>query len=210
MTAPCVSPDPVARRSRRRWWLLTAVAVVAGGAVGLALAGVAQPRPLEQTASGQLGGAAPGTFDHGNGQTAPGWQLPSLGEPTQEVTLAQFGSGPVVVNFWASWCPPCRTEMPALATTARRLSGRVAFVGVDTSDDRHAAIDFAAHSGVGYPLGFDPQASVAGNYGLFGLPTTYFLAGGKIVGREAGGMSDARLDQLLRQNYPDLAVLVTP
>ncbi len=100
--------------------------------------------------------------------------------------------------------------MPALAGAAGRLTGRVAFVGVDTSDDRNPAIAFAAASGVTYPLGFDPQAGVAGNYGVFGLPTTYFLAGGKIVGRETGGMTQGRLDQLLRHNYPDLSVQVTP
>ena len=210
MTAFGVPPSPGGRRSRRRWWLLTVSAVAAGAAVGMALARVAQPGPVRQAASGQLGVAATGTFDHGNDHTAPGWQLPSLGDPNRKVTLAQFGSGPVVINFWASWCPPCRKEMPALAAAARQFTGRVAFVGIDTSDDRNAAVAFAAHSSVSYQLGFDPQASVAGNYGVFGLPTTYFLAGGKIVGRETGGMSQARLDQLLGQNYPLLAATVTP
>jgi cytochrome c biogenesis protein CcmG/thiol:disulfide interchange protein DsbE len=126
------------------------------------------------------------------------------------VTLAQFGPGPVVINFWASWCPPCRKEMPALAAAARQFNGRVDFVGVDTSDDRNAAIAFAAHSRVGYPLGFDPQAVVAGNYGVFGLPTTYFVAGGKIVGRATGGMSQALLEQLLNNSFPELTAPVTP
>ena len=205
MTATVVSPGPGSRRSGRCWWLVTAAAVAAGAAVGVALARVAQPGPVQPTASVQLGVATTGTFDHGNGHTAPGWVLPSLRDPTQKVTLAQFGSGPVVINFWASWCPPCRKEMPALAAAARQFKGRVAFVGVDTSDDRNAAVAFAAHSQVGYPLGFDPQATVSRNYGVFGLPITYFVAGGKIVGRETGGMSQGRLYQLLDQNYPELA-----
>lgn len=210
MTATGVSQRPGSRLSSRRWWLVTAAAMTAGAAVGMALARVAQPGPVQQTASSQFAVAGTGTFDHGNGHAAPGWVLPSLGDPTQNVTLAQFGSAPVVINFWASWCPPCRKEMPALATAARQLKGRVAFVGVDTSDDRNAAVAFAAYSQVGYPLGFDPQATVSRNYGVFGLPTTYFVAGGKIVGRETGGMSQARLHQLLDQNYPELGRPVTP
>lgn len=211
MTATGVSPGPGGRRSKRRWWLLAVAAVTAGTAVGLVLARVAQPAPAQQTTSVQLGGvAAPGTFDHGNGHTAPGWALPSLRDPTQNLTLAQFGSAPVVINFWASWCPPCRKEMPTLAAAARQFKGKVNFVGIDTSDDRNAAVAFAAHSLVDYPLGFDPQATVSGNYGVFGLPTTYFLAGGRIVGRETGGMSQGRLDRLLEQNYPELAGPVAP
>lgn len=203
MTHSEADTDRAAGRSGRRWWwLLTAVAVVAGLGVGTALARVARPRALHQTSSPESGVAAAGTFVQGNSHAAPGWALPALGDPARKVALAQFGSGPVVINFWASWCGPCRKEMPALAAAARRLIGTVNFVGVDTSDDRNAAIAFAATSGVAYPLVFDPQARVADNYGVFGLPTTYFLAGGKIIGRQTGGMTQTSLDLLLREKYP--------
>ena len=197
------------RRAGPKWWAVAAAASAAGALTGTAVSYVSRPAAGSPTASPGLVSST-GSFDPGNRKPAPAWALPNLADPAATLRSDSLAGRPVVLNFWASWCPPCRKEMPALATAARQLKGRVAFVGVDTSDDRNAAVAFAAYSQVGYPLGFDPQATVSRNYGVFGLPTTYFVAGGKIVGRETGGMSQARLHQLLDQNYPELGRPVTP
>ena len=77
---------------------------------------------------------------------------------------AQRGK-PVVVNFWASWCVPCRKEMPAFAAVHASLGDKVAFVGVNNKDLRDSAIKFMDQTGVRYPSGFDPQGDVAARYG---------------------------------------------
>ncbi len=61
----------------------------------------------------------------GDGQrTAPAFELPSLTDPERTVSLAQFKGTPVVLNFWASWCVPCRKEMPAFQAVSQRVAGR--------------------------------------------------------------------------------------
>lgn len=204
-------PAPTGPSTRsRRWWGLLAVALVAGSLAGVALARAARPdsgRPAAgQQIANQLGGGG-GTssgdvFDKGDGQHAAAWTLPDLRHPGAELSLARYRGRPLVLNFWASWCPPCRKEMPALAAVARHLSGRVDFVGVDTNDQRSAALAFAAHTGVAYPLAYDAHGNVAGTYGVYGLPTTFFISStGVILGRQVGGMSKPRLQQLIQQTF---------
>lgn len=199
---PAPFEQPVGTRAGWRWWTVAAVAVAAGTLSGISASCLARPSTAASgPASGPTAGPA-GVFDKGTATPAPGWSLPDLRNPSGVVSLAQFAGRPVVINFWASWCPPCRKEMPALASQARQLTGRVAFVGVDTSDQRGPAVAFAAQSGVTYPLAFDPRAGVADRYGSYGLPTTIFVsAAGQIVGRQVGGMTSTRLAQLLEQTF---------
>ena len=99
-----------------------------------------------------------------------------------------------MVNFWASWCVPCRTEMPALEAAHERFGGRVAFVGVDHQDDRASAVRLVAQTGVTYESGFDPQGTVAAAYGLYGLPTTVLVsADGVVVAEVTGAVTEQRL-----------------
>ena len=193
-------PTQPRQRAGKRWWVVAAAAIVAGAATGITASYLARPGTGLQTTSNQIFTSTGGSFHKESGPVASPWDLPSLSSPAAAISLAQFKGRPLVLNFWASWCPPCRKEMPALAATARRLAGQVAFVGIDTNDQRSAALAFASNAGVGYPLGFDPRAHVAGNYSAYGLPTTYFIsAQGKILGRQVGGMTAARLSQLVSQ-----------
>ena len=128
------------------------------------------------------------------GQRAPGFVLDGLGTTTSSVALASLAGRPVVVNFWASWCVPCRTEMPALEAAHRRFGGRVAFVGVDHQDDRASAVQFVAQTGVTYESGFDAQGTVAAAYCLYGLPTTVLVsADGVVVAEVTGAATEQRL-----------------
>ncbi|MBW4078820.1 MAG: TlpA family protein disulfide reductase [Acidobacteria bacterium] len=121
--------------------------------------------------------------------------------PSQSVSLEEFRGHPLVVNFWASWCPPCRKEMPALARVAQQLAGKVNFVGLDTQDQRSAGLAFARSTNVHYPLAFD-TAQVWSDYGVYGLPTTFFIApDGHILGKQVGGLTESRLFAIIHEVF---------
>jgi cytochrome oxidase Cu insertion factor (SCO1/SenC/PrrC family)/thiol-disulfide isomerase/thioredoxin len=108
--------------------------------------------------------------------------------------LAALRGHPVVVNAWASWCPPCRSELPLFATAARRFGGRVAFVGLDVSDADGRARAFLAGQPVGYPSYSDVDGAVARSLGApQGLPVTLFLdANGRVFHVHAGAYASER------------------
>jgi cytochrome c biogenesis protein CcmG, thiol:disulfide interchange protein DsbE len=107
-----------------------------------------------------------------------------------------------VVNFWASWCGPCTTEMPHLESAFRAGGGRIRFLGIDSGDTRGAAIAFLASVHATYPTVFDPSERAASAYGLFGLPTTVFVSPqGKVLGRHFGQLDTASLQAALREAF---------
>lgn len=138
----------------------------------------------------------------GAGGPAPAFSLPDLRSPTKRISLGQYRGRPVVVNFWGSWCPPCRTEMPAFAQVALQTMGRIAFLGIDEEDSRNAALHFAAKTGVAYPLASD-YATLTARYRVVGYPTTVIVsASGQIVANHPGPLSAANLRNLLRGVAP--------
>jgi cytochrome c biogenesis protein CcmG, thiol:disulfide interchange protein DsbE len=130
------------------------------------------------------------------GTPGPLFSLPALdgGAP---VTLADFRGTPVMVNFFASWCPDCREELSAVARVASASGGRVAVVGVDsneTSATRARQLLAAAHAT--YPVAEDANAKVASAYAVQALPITYFLnAQGRVVGAALGPQTVASLER---------------
>src|SRR5215469_1610397 len=123
---------------------------------------------------------------------APAFTLPSLRDPAQQVSLSAYRGQPVIVNFFASWCVPCKKETPLLAGFYRASGGKVAIIGVDADDSAPAARGFVTASKVGYPVGFEATSAVADAYGISGpgIPETFFLdARHRIVKRVLGGVS---------------------
>ena len=132
------------------------------------------------------------------GQPAPPFRLPNVRESEPDVSLTDVAGKPVVINFWASWCVPCRKEMPAFEAVHRRRGDRVAFFGIDRQDDRSDALRFLGRTGVSYPSGYDPDGRLDTSYRLRGMPTTVVVGvDGLVVEHVSGPMSEDRLDQVL-------------
>jgi len=98
--------------------------------------------------------------------------LPEMDATTFRALLDELRGTPVLVNVWATWCPPCVEEAPHLAEVSKEFEGRVQFVGLDILDDRPAARDFIHEYGWTYPSVFDPTGQVRDALGYVGQPVT--------------------------------------
>jgi len=107
------------------------------------------------------------------GYLAPDFRLQNI--QGQEVSLADYRGQPVVLNFWATWCPPCRAEVPHFQDAARKYNGQAAILGIDQGEPLAVVADFAATYGLTYPLLLDPSNVVNRDYGVAALPTTIFV-----------------------------------
>lgn len=117
----------------------------------------------------------------------------------REVTLRQFRGRPVVMNFWASWCVPCRAEAPNLERAWQIYRARgVVFLGINVADTEADAREFIAVFNVSYLNIRDPSQHVMSVYRVTGIPTTVFVdRAGRIQRRYAGGfLGEPRLKQL--------------
>ncbi len=116
----------------------------------------------------------------------------------EKMRLADLRGKGVVLNFWASWCVPCRTEAPLLEATWRReRANGIVFIGLDYLDQAYAAQAFLAEFGITYPTGPDLQSAAARRYGITGVPETFFIGpDGKIVSMVLAPLTSASdLDQ---------------
>jgi cytochrome c biogenesis protein CcmG/thiol:disulfide interchange protein DsbE len=126
----------------------------------------------EQGSSTSPGGAAPVADTRAEGKP-----LRLMGRDPitgERVRLADFEGKPIVLNFWASWCPPCRDELPALIEFAE-LHPDVAVVGVNLEDVREGARQLHREIGWDWPSIEDRDGAIAAKLGLLGMPTTFFL-----------------------------------
>lgn len=107
---------------------------------------------------------------------------------------------PVVMNLWASWCVPCREEMPAFDAVARRTP-EVLVLGVAVQDTETAAREFAAEVAVSYPLGLDADGAILEMYPILGLPATWFITSeGHIAARWMGQLDEDHLEGLIEEH----------
>jgi cytochrome c biogenesis protein CcmG/thiol:disulfide interchange protein DsbE len=107
-------------------------------------------------------------------------------------------AGPAVINVWASWCAPCRAELPAMQQLADQSDGKLTVLGVDTFDKREAAASFGADSKVVMPTLFDPEKKLIGALGLINLPVTVFLGKDGSTHVEPLPLDDTKLDDLVK------------
>ena len=136
------------------------------------------------------------------GQPAPADRVPYL-EHGGTLSLADLRGGIVVVNFWASWCVPCREEQATLTAAADAYHpAGVTFVGVDYQDQHDTAVAFLNELGRGDPNAYryvsDPESTLAVDFGVFGVPETFFLdRHGTIVAKITGATDPPLLGNTL-------------
>lgn len=129
--------------------------------------------------------------------------LPSQVLRGPKVDLASLRGRPALINFWASWCAPCKQEAPELERLARGLHGEARLVGVDWNDTTANARAFIREHGLTYPNLRDGSSEVANDYGLTGLPTTFVLdSEGRIARTLRGPQTAATLRQALASVTP--------
>lgn len=128
---------------------------------------------------------------------APAFTLPSLRDPSQQVSLDAYRGQPVILNFFASWCAPCKKETPLLAGFYRS-SRNVVIIGVDADDSASSARQFLTAEGITYPVAFETTPALTNAYGVseIGIPETFFLnSGHHIVKRILGDVTMKQLTE---------------
>lgn len=154
--------------------------------------------PADEAAAGSAGGLPPAPAI---GHPAPDFTLTGVtGEP---VTLAALRGQPVVLNFWATWCPPCRAELPELQAASERLQGQVAIVGVNQAEDAERVRTFVMDLGLTFTMPLDERGQVSRAYNVRSLPTTFFIDRTGVIRRiQSGALTEATLAQALESVYP--------
>jgi cytochrome c biogenesis protein CcmG, thiol:disulfide interchange protein DsbE len=161
---------------------------------------------------GQRGSTFVSLVASGQAPNAPLWSLPPIWRAADtwpsgvradaaqsRLRLTELRGYPVVINFWASWCGPCRSEIPRFTAAAARLHGKVAFLGIDVQDVTSDARGFLPRYHVNYVSVRDGSDASYADYGLTGVPETYFVdARGRVIRHVLGVVSQAQLDEDLR------------
>ena len=143
----------------------------------------------------QNGGGAAAAVARGEKKPAPDFTLTRLDRPGR-LTLSSLRGKVVVLNFWASWCYPCKKEARALEAASRRWGRRVVVLGVDVNDFKGDARGFMSKYGITYPVVHDNGNVTSPKYGFALLPETFFLdRRGRVVGHVPGQVSSADLRQ---------------
>ena len=167
-------------RTRSRWFRLTLILVPAVAFLGLLGIALINNTPPPQV-----------------GDVAPSFEAELLsGEG--ELALEDLRGKPVLINFWASWCVPCKDEAPMLSAAAARYGDQVTFVGVDIRDARSSALEFVERYDLDYPHVRDEDLAIYDDFGLTGQPETFFLdEKGVILEHVPGPLAREQLFQLL-------------
>ena len=142
------------------------------------------------------------------GRKAPEFFAESIyGKP---VSLSNYPESPIILNFWASWCPPCRDETPHFEKIWRLYKEKdVVVIGINVQDDLNSANEYISEFDVTFVNGMDKNGRIMVDYGVTGLPVTFFLdREGMIIGRWVGSIGasslESRVEALENGSFPSL------
>jgi thiol-disulfide isomerase/thioredoxin len=206
-----MDPAPPGKPRLDRRTIAICVAIAAVAAVISAVVVAAMIQPDESTAGPTttsssiptIGEAEPGQ------ETTPPTLEPAKDAPPEEITrfdgspfrLSDYRGQKLVVNFFASYCVPCKKEMPALQRVHQRLGDEVTFIGVAVQDDPDAAQELVEQTGVSYDLAQDRRGKLFAAVGATVLPATAFIApDGTVMELKPGEMSEAEITQKISAN----------
>ena len=141
------------------------------------------------------------------GQPAPDFALANARDPERVVRLSDFRGTPVVLNWYASWCGPCRREIPDFQKAYNALDGEVVFIGVNLQEDPERAVGLLDVFVAKYPALLDVDGEVAAHYRLLGMPTTFFIDADGIVRASGAGLI---IEEVLVEELARIGVEYTP
>jgi len=126
------------------------------------------------------------------GMQAPDFTLRSIND--QELSLSDYRGQKVFLNFWASWCPPCRQEMPDMQRLHENYGEEVVILAVNVGESKSTAANFMMQNDLNFTVAMDQDKNTARNYLVRGIPTSYFLdQNGIIKEKVVGGVSYQRM-----------------
>lgn len=167
--------------------VLIAVGVVLGLCILLCLGASFYPLAMEKIFASQL-----------VGQEAPNFTLTTL--DGKEVTLSELQSKPVVVNFWATWCPSCVQELAEVQAAYHQHGDEIHFLTVNLDHNRDTVESFATERSLDFPILFDENGKVSGLYRVRGIPVTVFISSeGVMVKRHIGSLTEEKLAEYLEE-----------
>ena len=141
------------------------------------------------------------------GDAAPAYAAETL--DGERMALERLRGRPVLLNVWATWCHPCREEIPALEQLHRAYAPRgleVVGVSIDQGGQQQAIREFLAEFGASYPIWLDPDGDIQSTYSTIGVPTTFLIGPeGKVLWRHVGPVraDDAELRRLIEESLPE-------
>lgn len=140
------------------------------------------------------------------GKPAPAFSLPRFDQPGR-ISTSDFSGRITVLNFWASWCVPCREETAVLEDFYRRRSPGIELIGILFNDTRQAALAFRRQLGGSWPLVDDPGGRTTIDYGVFGVPETFVIdQGGVVRAKLVGAIRPGALDDVLARLDLDASI----
>jgi cytochrome c biogenesis protein CcmG/thiol:disulfide interchange protein DsbE len=180
-------------RARRAGWMIAGGAVLVGLAAGLALLNILAPEAAVAPDATHV--PVPAAVV---GAPAPDFELKTLDGTS--IRLSDLKGKVVAVNFWATWCEPCRIEMPDLEARAESHAADLVVLGVNFDESPEDVRAFGKRVGVAFPLLLDPGGVVQHLYRVLGYPTTFFVdRDGVIRAEHVGLMTPAQIDDYLAQ-----------
>ena len=171
---------------------LTLVVLLGGASVLYARLGERTAAPEQIPAASSAAASSAASSAESEPFFAPDFTVYDIdGNP---VRLSDFLGKPVVLNFWASWCGPCKSEMPDFNAICEELRGEVVFLMINSTDGMRETVEtasaFIAEQGYTFPVYYDTDGDASATYGAYSLPTSYFVnAEGHLITGAVGAIS---------------------